>query len=370
MSGRLERLRELLADRGLDGALVTHPSNRFYLSGFSADDAPPTSTAALLVGPTSALLLTGGANVPWARADVDPGVEVTTWGRPWEPSVAKRIMGLTWRRVGFEEDAISFAAHRDLSAALKGAALIPLDGSVDALRATKDDAELATMAEVIRLTDAVFVAATADLAAGTTERELAWRVERELRERGADGPAFPTIVAAGPHAARPHHRPTDRPIAPGEPVIIDMGAKLAGYHGDLTRTVWVGDPAARLVELYGIVAEANDAARAVARAGLPVRDLDAAARTVIERAGYGDHLPHGISHGLGVRVHEAPMASRTSDETLAAGNVITVEPGIYLDGWGGVRVEDVGVVEPTGFRTLTTAPKLDPRLPVAAAADD
>lgn len=359
-SHRLDRLRALLAERDLDAALVVLAANRFYLSGWTADDhGPDESSGVLLVERAGATLLTSPTNLPWAKAEAR--VAVDPWERPWEPFVGTRLKERGLGRVGFEDAALTVASHAALGeAAGGGVALSPLGGAVDALRAVKEPAEVALMAEAIRLTDEVFVAATADLQAGTTERQLAWRIERELRERGADGPAFTTIVAAGPHAARPHHVASDRPIAPGEPIIIDMGARLGGYAADLTRTIWVGAPTPRLRAVYTVVDSAQRAALGALRAGLSGKEADAVAREAIAAAGYGDAFAHGLGHGLGIRVHEAPSLGKTSADVLAAGQVVTVEPGVYFDGWGGVRIEDVGVVEADGFRVLTGAAKTPP----------
>ena len=361
MIARLERVRAILADRGLDAALISLPANRFYLSGFTDDDdGPDESSGVLLVDRETATLLTGATNVAWAASEVD-GVGVEAWTRPWERSVGERLRDGGWSRIGFEDAALSVASHRALGeAAGDGVAFEPLGNAISELRAVKEAAELELMAAAIRLTDEVFVAATADLAAGTTERELDWRIERTMRERGADGPAFPTIVAAGPHGARPHHAPGDRAIAAGDPVVIDMGVRLGGYAADLTRTIWVGEPTERLRAVYNVVQAAQRAALGAIRAGASAKDVDAAARDVVAAAGYGDEFTHGLGHGLGVRVHEAPSLSKTSEDVLRAGQVVTVEPGIYLDGWGGVRIEDVGVVEADGFRVLSGAPKADP----------
>lgn len=360
MSDRLSRLRAALAERDLDAALISLPANRFYLSGFTADDhGPDESSGVLIVDRGGATLLASSTNAPWAEAE--SRLPVAVWQRPWERFVGERLRDEGRRRVGFEDAALTVASHRALAeAAGEGVALAPLGNSVDRLRAVKEPAELELLTAAIRLTDEVFVAATAGLAAGTTERELAWRIERELRERGADGPAFPTIVAAGPHAARPHHATSDRPIAAGEPVVIDMGARLGGYAGDLTRTIWVGEPTPELRAVYTIVDAAQRAALAALRPGMTGKAADAVAREAIANAGRGDQFAHGLGHGLGIRVHEAPSLGQASTDVLEPGHVVTVEPGVYVAGWGGVRIEDVGVVEADGFRVLSAAPKRPP----------
>ena len=357
-SDRLAHLRDLARERGLDAVLVSHPANRFYLSGFRADDHGPDETSGmLLVAADAAHLYTGATNLGWATADA-PGFDVRAWQRPWPNAMADAIKDGGWRRIGFEDDALTVAFHARLQRGLDGAAeLVPLGAALNALRAVKDRSELDALRAVTLLTDAVFVDATADLQPGITERELAWRIERGFRDRGADRPAFDTIVASGPHAARPHHEPGDRPFAEGEPIVIDMGARLGGYNGDLTRTIWIGDPEPRLREIYGVVHAAQQAALGAIGAGVPAKDVDAAARAIIEAAGYADQFVHGTGHGLGIKVHEAPSASTVSEDVLSAGQVMTVEPGIYVTDWGGVRIEDVGAVLADGFDVFTTAPK-------------
>jgi Xaa-Pro aminopeptidase len=224
------------------------------------------------------------------------------------------------------------------------------------MREIKDADELATLERALAVTDRVFVDATSGLTAGVTERELATEIDRLFREH-ADGPAFGTIVAVGDHAARPHHAPSDRPIAEGEPIIIDMGALVDGYRADLTRTIWMGEPSERLKAVYNVVHQAQQAAIAAIQPGRSARAVDAAARELIAAAGYGDHFVHGLGHGIGLRIHEGPSMSETSDDVLRPGQVTTIEPGVYLKDWGGVRIEDVGVVEPEGFRIITRAPK-------------
>lgn len=358
MTGRLDRVRRILAEQDLDAALISLPANRFYLSGFTGGDhGADESAGVVLLDRASATLLTDQNNVVWAEAEAR-GVAVEAWERPWDRFVGERLRDAGWKRVGFEDSALTVACHRGvLEAAGGGVVLAPLGGVVGRLRAVKEPAELELMTAAIRLTDEVFVTATAGWTAGTTERALTWRIEREMRDRGADGPACPTIVAAGAHGARPHHAAKDRAIAEGEPVVIDMGARLGGYAADLTRTIWVGEPTPRLRADYNVVAAAQRAAFGAIRAEVAGKDLDAIARAVVAAAGYGNSFAHGLGHGLGLRVHEAPSLGKTSADVLAAGHVITVEPGLYLADWGGVRIEDVGVVESNGFRVLTGAPK-------------
>ncbi len=358
MSRRLQRVRDLAAERGLDSILITHPSNRFYLSGYTGEDAAPNESAGvLLITQTEALLYTGATNVAWAGAEAS-GFTARAWTRPWADFLVHVLRDLGLKRIGFEDEAVLYATHRDITSGLDGQAeLVPLGFAVDRLRSVKEPAELEALARAISLTDEAYVAAISNLEAGTTERELARRIEGELRDLGAEREAFPTIVAAGPHAARPHHAPTDRPIAAGEPIIIDMGAHLDGYNGDLTRTTWIGDPTEELRRVYACVEAAQRAALDAIRQGVAAKDVDAAARAVLEAASLGDAFTHGVGHGLGVRVHEAPSAGQMSEDILQAGNVLTVEPGVYLPDWGGVRIEDVVVVVEDGYRMLTGAPK-------------
>lgn len=358
MIDRVGRLRDVLAERGLEAAIVSLPANRFYLGGFPADDdGPDESAGVLLVDREDATLFTGATDAGWATATARPGVTVAAWERPWGRFLGERLRERGLAHVGFEDEALTVASHAAIAGAAEmGVALVPLGAAVSDLRAAKEPAELAIMERAIRLTDEAFVAATGALAAGWTERRLASRIDDELRAR-ADGPAFGTIVAAGPHAARPHHEPSDREIRPGEPVIVDMGARLDGYAADLTRTIWVGEPTPRLVDLYNVVIAAQRAGLGALRPGVGGKEADAAARAVIDAAGHGERFVHGLGHGLGIRVHEAPSLGARSGDTLGVGQVVTVEPGVYLEGWGGVRIEDVAVIEADGCRVLTGAPK-------------
>lgn len=349
----IERLRE----RDLAGCLLSSNSARGYFSGYLAESHDAVPAAVLLAGVDRTVLLTSATNVEWARGEA-PGIEIVAWQRPWWLTLGDLLDRIGWTTIGFQGDHLSVAAHTEVVGQFNGdTTFFDLGDLPDQLRAVKDETEILTLQRAAMITDRAFTEVTANLAAGTTERELALRLDRSMQDHGATGPGFPTIVASGPNAARPHHAPTDRAIQLGEPVIVDMGARFDGYTADLTRTVWVGEPDQRLSSVYAVVAGANAVAQAATRAGVSGRDLDGIARRYIADAGYGDAFIHGLGHGVGLEIHEAPSAGRQSSDTLAAGNALTIEPGIYIPDWGGVRIEDMGIVTDDGFRRLSTAPK-------------
>jgi len=355
---RLQKFRAELRNQRLDGAVVSHPANRRYFTGFSAGDSSPGDPPAIvLVGENSSVLLTGATNAPWAQSEAADW-EISVWQRPWTTSVARRISSEGWKRIGFEAYALSVASYRALRDELEhDIEWIPIDGALAVQRSTKDRDELAALRTTLALTDEVYAAVSQSMRPGQTEREVAWSIEREFRERGGDGAAFPTIVATGPNAARPHHASGDRPLGSGEPIIIDMGARINGYNGDLTRTVWFGLAPDRLREVYNVVNDASRAAVASIRPGVHANDVDSVARSVIQEAGFGDFFVHGLGHGLGLQVHESPALSQTSTDTLQTGQVVTVEPGIYIPDWGGVRIEDVVAVSEDGCTVISAASK-------------
>jgi Xaa-Pro aminopeptidase len=235
--------------------------------------------------------------------------------------------------------------------------LSPVGDAVDSLRAVKTDDELGHLRSALRMTDTAFVAAERRISAGMTEKQVADIVREELRSAGSEGEAFDTIVASGPNAAKPHHAPGDRVIEEGEPVIIDMGAMHQGYAGDLTRTIWFGQPSQQLVTIYRLVQAAFDACVADARPGMTGVELDAIARDLFAEHEMDQYFVHSLGHGLGLRVHEAPSASARSTDTLDPGMVVTIEPGLYIPDWGGVRIEDVIVITDDGNDNLIGAPK-------------
>jgi Xaa-Pro aminopeptidase len=358
---RLARLRSALAEQDLDAALITHPSNRFYLSGFLAEDIPPNESAGhLVITPGEAIITASPIEVESAMMQA-PGFEAVSIDSTTRTLIRTDIAVLERvgaSRVGFEDNAILYQDYKNLRERLgDDVELVPLGSLVDDLRAVKSPDEIQKLARTLDITDQAFELVEPTIRAGEPERAVAWRIEQAFRELGAKGPAFPTIVASGPHAALPHHRAGERAIVEGEPIVIDMGAYVDGYCGDLTRTVWVGEPDPKLSEIYDIVLRALDAAEAEIRAGMTGKDADAIARRIIADAGYGDYFTHSLGHGLGVRVHESPALSPRADRPLEAGNVVTIEPGIYLPGWGGVRIEDVGHILDDGVSIFTRAPK-------------
>jgi Xaa-Pro aminopeptidase len=361
MSERLARLREVLRERELDAIVITHLSNRFYLSGFLAEDHPPNESAGhLVISQDRAVLVTSPIEAESASRQA-PDFEIISLSREM-PGLARNdadvLNGMGAKRVGFEDAAILYKDYRTLKNNLDDdAKLVAVGDVVDNLRAVKSPDEIEALAKVLTITDQAFERVAPTISAGDAENEVAWRIEQAFRGLGAEGPAFPIIVASGPNAALPHHRAGERVIQEGEPIVIDMGAYVDGYCGDLTRTLWIGEPQPRLKEIYQIVFEALEAAEAGIKAGLTGKEADAIARDLIDQSGYGKQFFHSLGHGLGVRVHESPSLSPRNDQPLEAGNVVTIEPGIYILGWGGVRIEDVGHIVDGGVEIFTTAPK-------------
>src|SRR5215213_9155474 len=279
MIDRLRRLREAAAVIGADAAIVTHPANRQYFSGFPAGDhAPDESSGILVVSEESAILFTSPTNLPWAASSVRSPVTARPWSRPWPMFLGQQLQLLGIRSAAFEDRALSVADHAGIVGAAAEIRLVPVGSAFHALRAVKFGEELATIAEAARITDAAFVSGTFADEPGTTEKALAWRIESAMHEFGADGPGFPIIVAAGPHGARPHHDPSDRLIEEGEPVVIDMGAMVGGYTADLTRTICLGQAPPMYTDRYNTVLSAQRRALTQIRAAMSGRDADAVAR--------------------------------------------------------------------------------------------
>ena len=320
--------------------LVTNGVNVRYLVGFSS------SNAALFVEPERVRLFSDFRYAETARAV--EGVEFVETKRSLIGALAELLEGT----VGFEADAVSYASWEVLRAG--GLELVPRRGLVEALRAVKDESELEKIRRAGEITSEAYARFAEERFVGRTERELAWRLDELFHELGADAPAFETIVASGPNAAKPHARPTDRPMEAGDTVVIDAGAMVDGYNADCTRTFATGPLPDELKAGYEATLEGQLAGLEAVRAGVTGVDADAAARDRIEAAGLGEKFGHGLGHGVGLEVHEAPRLSRESTDTLATGNVVTVEPGVYLEGLGGIRIEDLVVVTDGEPEVLTS----------------
>jgi len=342
MKGRGDRLAASLAERELDLMLVTELVNIRYLTGFTG------TNGACICGPDTRLFLTDFRYTERAAAEVE-GWEAITVSDDWLGGIAAHLSG----RVGFEDDHVSVRLLERLRGKLaEGVEAVAAGGSVEKLRRVKDEAEL-TASE---LADEVWTWSVERGLAGRPEREVARAAEARIRELGGD-PSFPAIVAAGPNGALPHAEPGGHTIGSGELVVFDMGAKLDGYCSDGTRTFAVGEPGEHAREVYETVRAAQAAALAAAAAGVGAEALDAVAREVIGAAGHGERFGHGLGHGVGLEVHEAPRVSPRSEDVLSAGEVVTIEPGVYLPGELGVRIEDLVVVAEGGCRNLSGLPK-------------
>lgn len=346
MRGRGDRLEALLGERELDRYLVTELTNVRYLTGFTG------TNGACVCGPGSRLFFTDFRYTERAAAEVE-GWEPLTISDDWLGGIAAHLTG----RVGFEDDHMAVRTMERLKGKLgEGVEAVAAGGLVERLRRVKDEGELAAIAEASKLADSVWEWSLERGLAGRSERDVARAAEARIRELGAD-PSFPAIVAAGPNGALPHAEPGEREIGRGELVVFDMGAQLDGYCSDGTRTYATGEPGEEARAVYATVLEAQLASLAAVEPGRTGEQVDAVAREIIAAAGHGERFGHGLGHGVGLEVHEGPRLSARSDDVLAPGEVVTVEPGIYLPGQLGVRIEDLVVVGADGNRNLSGLPK-------------
>jgi Xaa-Pro aminopeptidase len=335
---RLQKLRAILPGKAVDGMLVTHGSNVRYLSGFDGG-----SDGYLIITDKKAVLATDSRY--WEQAEREaPGFELFKTTGPyttWFPGLLKDL-GITY--LGFEGGNVSYDLHGILRGALKKAQvpvkLLATNGIVEKIRIVKEPDEIVLLQKAAEITDATFNAVAPRLKAGMTELQIAWELEKAFHDNGSEGLAFPTIVGSGPNAALAHAKPSSRIVGAGEPIVIDMGGIYQGYKNDITRTVCVGKADARFKEIYNIVLEAQQTASIQIRTGMTGKEADAIARDIIVKAGYGADFGHSLGHGVGLEEHESPRLAVTSGDILEDGMVFTVEPGIYLTGWGGVRIED------------------------------
>lgn len=353
---RLPRLRSALEADAVDALIVTNLVNVRYLSGFTG------SAANLLVGKDTALLVTDGRYRTQAAEQLDASglsseVEVFVGKvQPQREEVSATVARIGAHRVALEAQSITWGSMRRLAELFEDAELVPSEGLVEQLRQVKDEGELDRMAVAASIADRALAEVLGMLGVGRTEEEVALALDTAMRRLGAEDRAFDTIVASGPNAAKPHHQPSARQVRPGDWVVIDFGATFEGYRSDMTRTFSVEggpEPFAEMPRVFSVVAESQAAGVAAVRPGIEAGAVDRECREVIADAGWGERFEHGTGHGVGLDIHEAPTVSEGSGTILAPGFVVTVEPGVYLPGVGGVRIEDTVVVTDEGCRVLT-----------------
>jgi Xaa-Pro aminopeptidase len=352
---RIERIRNVFAEKEIDSFLVSSSENRAYFSGFRG------SAGYLYITRDDAILFTDFRYTEQAAIEAtDYRVVRITGGYGW---LKDAVTSSGARRIGIEDGSVTLQAYNTLTEQLKEIEptpeLVSTGSAASQLRAVKEPDEIVIMQRAIDLADQAMEAVAAELRPGLTEREVAWKLEQCMRELGADALSFDTIVGSGPNGAKAHHKPSDRQLERGDGVVIDMGALYDGYCSDITRTFVLGKPSDQFRKIYDIVLAAQETTEATARAGMTGGDVDGLARAVIDSAGYGDSFGHSLGHGIGVAVHELPGVGPNSPGVIEDGMVFSVEPGIYLTGWGGVRIEDLVIMENGSPRVLTHAHKRD-----------
>ncbi|MFC1925848.1 aminopeptidase P family protein [Chloroflexota bacterium] len=346
-------MRQRLVEEGLNSILISQPDNCRYLSGFAG------STGTLLISLDSAILLTDFRYLEQAKSQA-PDFEVTRIrGEARERFLLELACELGAKRLGFEANNLCFTDYHHLKeeAEKLESQLIPTQGLVESLRAVKGEEEINLLMKAVELAEAALEYISGEIHPGMKEKEVAWEIERFLRENGSEPLLFDIIVASGPNAALPHAKPTERSLSRGEPIIIDMGARIAGYTSDLTRTLCLDSPDATFSEVYELVLDAQLTAIDQLEAGMSAEQVDGYARKIIEQRGYKDAFGHGLGHGVGLAIHELPRLGPSSKDVLEENMVFTIEPGIYLSGWGGVRIEDMVLVENGKARVLSKVKK-------------
>jgi Xaa-Pro aminopeptidase len=351
---RLQKLRHGLAQKELDVLVVSQPENRRYLSGFTG------SAGWLIISNNIAYLAVDFRYIEQAKKEA-PDFDVIHVKGDMVRWLPRFLLDLGFKKAGFEADQVPFATYQKLFKNINDDGykleLIPVSGLVESIRAVKEPEELKFITEAVELADAAFDHAKSILRPGMTEKEVAWGLEKFLREKGSQTVPFDIIVASGPNAALPHAKPSEKLLLKNMPVVIDLGARVNGYCSDLTRTFIICDGDKTFFKIYDIVLGAQLTALSTIGAGMNGDQADRLARTVIEQAKYGDAFGHGLGHGVGLETHESPRLGPNSADLLVDGMVFTIEPGIYVAGWGGVRIEDTVVMENGKVKSLTRADK-------------
>jgi Xaa-Pro aminopeptidase len=357
---RLAKLRVKLRDQGVDTFLVLQAENRRYLSGFTAEDSQCNESAgALLITGDRQILATDSRYDTQARMEA-PEFEIFCYKKGLADALPEILKTLHTERFGFESVRLSYLEFQRFERHLKeqgvSVSLIPTEGLVEELRMIKEPQEIVAIRQSLAVSESVFKTICENLSPGIPEKVLAWNLEKGLRENGAESVAFPPIVASGPNAALPHAVPTDRPVGRGEPILFDWGSRLDGYCSDISRTIILGEPDTRFKTVYQVVRDAQSMAVEAIKPGISTQDIDKIARDYIAAKGFGDRFGHGLGHGVGLATHERPHLSPIRPTNLEVGMVTTVEPGIYIPEWGGVRLENMVVIEAQGAVVLNHSP--------------
>jgi len=352
MAQRLNQVRKIMEDEGLDGFLVTSRQNTFYFTNFTG------STSKCLVTGEKAYLIVDFRYTIQAREQVFPGIEVIEYEKSADDTLIAICMNDKIHSLGIEGDDITFSGYKGLQESLTGVGSFrDLQKKLNDVRMVKDEGEVAIIQKAVDIADKVFEYILPFLKPGVKETDIACEMEYKMKKLGAQGTSFETIVASGPRSALPHGVAGMRELKAGDAVVMDFGAICEGYCSDITRTVFIGKPSEDLLNIYNIVLKAQLEAIDKAAAGITGRELDNAARSIIYSAGYDKCFGHGLGHGVGVEIHEKPTVSPKSDDILKSGMVFTIEPGIYIEGLGGVRIEDTVLLTDDGLKILTKSTK-------------
>ena len=355
MKERVEGLVAQFKEKELDGVLISAPENRRYLSGFSG------SAGFLFITKANTILVTDSRYTEQAtNQSPDFDVRQVRGGWGW---LIDELKASGVKKIGFESQDMTVSSYNNLIEAIKGdsalgdVSMVPAPGLTENQRIIKDKEELSMLQLAIDAADKAMDQVCPAITPGMTEREIAWKMETAMRDAGADAISFDTIVAAGPNGAMAHHQPSDYLIKKGDPVVIDMGAKVGGYCSDLSRSIAVGEPDETFNKIYDTVLGAQLTAINTVKVGMTGEETDNLSRVVIAQAGYGDHFGHSLGHGVGLEIHENPRVGPRSSDVLELNTVFTVEPGIYLSGWGGIRIEDIVILREDGAVPLSKANK-------------
>jgi len=355
---RIHKLRQTLAEKSIDALMILIDHNRPYLSGFTAEDTLfDESAGALFIGPETLLLATDSRYTVQAAKEA-PQYEIFCYQKGLIPSLPSILPKINARSLGYEHHRVSVKQYEEIAKVLKTdhleVDLIGLEGMVESQREIKDQSEIDKTKAALALAEKVFTQVIAGLQPGLPEKEIAWALEKGMREAGAEALSFPPIVASGPNSAMPHAIPGNRRLQEGEPLLFDWGARLKGYCSDISRTLIIGHADAQFKTVYQTVKDAQSKAIDAIHAGVHAQAVDRVAREYIEAAGFKDKFGHGLGHGTGLAIHEPPRLGPTLDTILEEGMLCTIEPGIYLPSWGGVRLENMVVVRHDGAEVLNT----------------